>query len=69
MSTLSLIKNLTKKSPAILALYKFIKAEGIKHAYFWTLKKKFKDSCGYNLNLTNPKGFNEKNPVDKGISP
>lgn len=60
MSTLSLIKNLTKKSPAILALYKFIKAEGIKHAYFWTLKKKFKDSCGYNLNLTNPKGFNEK---------
>lgn len=46
MSTLSLIKNLTKKSPAILALYKFIKAEGIKHAYFWTLKKKFKDSCG-----------------------
>lgn len=60
MSTLSLIKKLAKDNPAILSLYKLIKAEGIRHAYFWTLKKKFKDACGYDLNLSNPKGFNEK---------
>lgn len=60
MSTLSVIKKLAKESPAVLSLYKFIKAEGIKHAYFWTLKKKFKDACGYELNLSAPRGFNEK---------
>lgn len=60
MSTLSLIKQLAKDSSAILYIYKLIKSEGIKHAYFWTLKKKFKDTCGYDLNLSNPKGFNEK---------
>ena len=34
MSTLSLIKKLAKDNPAILSLYKLIKAEGIRHAYF-----------------------------------
>lgn len=59
-NTLSFLKKQSKENPAALSLYKFIKAEGIKHAYFWTMKNYFKYSCGYDLNLSDPKGFNEK---------
>ena len=40
--------------------YKSIKKIGITYAYDWTLKKKFKDACGRDLNLENPQTFSEK---------
>lgn len=60
MSKLESIKMIAKENQALFWLYKEIKKIGIIHAYEWTLKKKFKDACGYELNLQNPRGFNEK---------
>lgn len=60
MNKLTKIKAMASKNALILCIYKFIKKEVIKHAYFFTMKVKFRDSCGYNLNLQNPHGFNEK---------
>ena len=60
MSKLESIKMIAKENQALFWLYKEIKKIGIIYAYEWTLKKKFKDACGYELNLQNPRGFNEK---------
>lgn len=40
--------------------YKIIKKIGITYFYDWTLRKKFKDACGYELNLEYPQTFSEK---------
>ena len=41
-------------------IYGAVKKVGIKYAYDATMKMKFKDACGYDLNLMNPQCFNEK---------
>lgn len=60
MGKLEILKKVAKENQEFFWLYKEIKKLGITYAYKWTLKKKFKDACGYELNLQNPMGFNEK---------
>ena len=59
-----LIKNIIKKNKLLYrcanAILYEIRKFNIKYRYFSTLKKDFKNKLGYNLNLENPKSFNEK---------
>lgn len=60
MSILDNVKSNIKGNKPLEKIYLMIKHIGIRYFYNWTLKKKFKDACGYDLNLKNPKTFSEK---------
>lgn len=60
MSVLRIVKQRIKRYNSLVCVYKFFKWFGIKYFYNLTLNLKFKDECGYKLNLKDPKGFSEK---------
>jgi hypothetical protein len=60
MNNIEKFNCLFSNNEKIVDCYKFVKKIGIKYAYNLTLREKFKDACGYKLNLTNPQTFSEK---------
>ena len=60
MGKLNVLKHFINQSKLLTFIYKKVKYIGIKYFYNYTLTKKFKDACGYELNLAEPKGFCEK---------
>lgn len=60
MHKIEKLKDLIAGNDNLINAYKLIKNIGIRYAYNWTLKKKFTDACGYELNLDHPKTFSEK---------